>query len=178
MHFYITWVIYKQFSRRVKANCFPCYNLKIWGLGAKLCEAFLLFLFWKELRYFKVKESMVFVEQNINFIKKETLAQVFSCEFCEISMNTFFYRTPLVAASVLHPIWESQIKSKTVISSRKKKRAFYVPLILSEGNFFKICVLSQCIAYWIQFQNIYTFTYQKTLLHTLLLLVSKIVESL
>ena len=34
-----------------------------------------------------------------NFIKKETLAQVFSCEFCEISKNTFFYRTPPVAAS-------------------------------------------------------------------------------
>ena len=33
-----------------------------------------------------------------NFIKKETLAQVFSCEFFEISKNTFFYRTPLVAA--------------------------------------------------------------------------------
>ena len=35
-----------------------------------------------------------------NFIKKETLAQVFSCEFCEISKNTFFHRTPPVAASV------------------------------------------------------------------------------
>ena len=34
------------------------------------------------------------------FIKKETLAQVFSCEFCEISKNIFYYRTPLVAASV------------------------------------------------------------------------------
>ena len=34
-----------------------------------------------------------------NFIKKETLVQVFSCEFCEISKKTFFYRTPLVAAS-------------------------------------------------------------------------------
>ena len=34
-----------------------------------------------------------------NFIKKETLAQVFSFEFCEISKNTFSYRTPLVAAS-------------------------------------------------------------------------------
>ena len=32
-------------------------------------------------------------------LKKETLAQVFSCEFCEISKNTFFHRTPLVAAS-------------------------------------------------------------------------------
>ena len=30
---------------------------------------------------------------------KETLAQVFSVEFCEISKNTFSYRTPLVATS-------------------------------------------------------------------------------
>ena len=28
--------------------------------------------------------------QRLNFIKKESLAQVFSCEFCEISKNTFF----------------------------------------------------------------------------------------
>ena len=34
-----------------------------------------------------------------NFIKKETLAQVFSCEFCEIYKNTLYYRIPLVAAS-------------------------------------------------------------------------------
>ena len=34
-------------------------------------------------------------------MKKETLAQVFFCEFCEISKNTFYYRTPLVAASVV-----------------------------------------------------------------------------
>ena len=37
-----------------------------------------------------------------NFIKKETLAQLFSCEFCEISKNTYteHIRTP---ASVLCP---------------------------------------------------------------------------
>ena len=34
-----------------------------------------------------------------NFVKKESLAQVFSCEFSGISKNTFFYRTPQVAAS-------------------------------------------------------------------------------
>ena len=32
-------------------------------------------------------------------IKKETLTQVFSCEFCEISKNAFSYKTPPVAAS-------------------------------------------------------------------------------
>ena len=36
-----------------------------------------------------------------NFIKKETVAQVFSCEFCEVSKKTFFYRTPPVDASVI-----------------------------------------------------------------------------
>ena len=37
--------------------------------------------------------------QACNFIKKETLAKVFICEFCEISKNTFFQRTPVVVAS-------------------------------------------------------------------------------
>ena len=32
-----------------------------------------------------------------SFVKRETLAQVFSCEFCKISKNTFSYRTPSVA---------------------------------------------------------------------------------
>ena len=39
--------------------------------------------------------------QACNFFKKETLAQVFSCKFCEISKDTFSYRIPPLAASVL-----------------------------------------------------------------------------
>ena len=35
-----------------------------------------------------------------NFIKKETLTLVFSCEFYKISINTFSYRTPPAVASV------------------------------------------------------------------------------
>ena len=30
-----------------------------------------------------------------HFSKKETLAQMFSCEFCEIFKNTLLHRTPL-----------------------------------------------------------------------------------
>ena len=41
------------------------------------------------------------IPQICNFIKKESLARVFSCEFCEISKKTFFHKTPLVATSVL-----------------------------------------------------------------------------
>ena len=36
-----------------------------------------------------------------NFIKKETLTQVLSCEFCEICKNTFSYRASPVASSEL-----------------------------------------------------------------------------
>ena len=39
-----------------------------------------------------------------NFIKKETVAQVFSCKFCGFCKNTFSYRTPLVAASVINDV--------------------------------------------------------------------------
>ena len=39
--------------------------------------------------------------QACKFPKKESLAQVFSCEVCEISKYTSFYRTPLAAASAI-----------------------------------------------------------------------------
>ena len=73
---------------------------------------------------------------------------------------------------------EAKVKLWWVGSRERGESAFFVTLILSEGNLFNIWVLSQCIAHWINLQNIYTFTYQKTLLHTLLLLVFKMVESL
>ena len=38
-----------------------------------------------------------------NFIKRETLAQVFSCEFCEIFKNTFFTEQLWTTASELNP---------------------------------------------------------------------------
>ena len=41
----------------------------------------------------------------IKFIKKETLEQVFSCEFCEISRNIFSYRTARVAASDINNMY-------------------------------------------------------------------------
>ena len=49
---------------------------------------------------------------------------------------------------------------------KRKKSVFFIYFVRRE--FFNIWVLSHCIVYWINFQNIYTFTYQKQLLHTLL----------
>ena len=48
--------------------------------------------------------------------------------------------------------------------SSQKKEGIFVPLIL---EFVNIYVLSQYKLCWIRFQIIHTFTYQKTLLHTL-----------
>ena len=42
-----------------------------------------------------------------NFIKKETLTQVFSCEFCEIFKELLFYRTPLTTASAKSTLFQT-----------------------------------------------------------------------
>ena len=47
---------------------------------------------------FKNYRKNVIVPEACNFIKKATLAQVFPCQFCEISKNTFSYWPPPVAA--------------------------------------------------------------------------------
>ena len=51
-------------------------------------------------KYTKFKLKNIYLNKACKFIKKETLAQVFSCGFCEISKNTFSYRPPPVATSV------------------------------------------------------------------------------
>ena len=58
------------------------------------------------------------------FLKISQSSQENTCEFCEISKNTFFYRTPLMGASV--------IKGQT---SKKSKKSFFEILKI---NFFKI----------------------------------------
>ena len=68
---------------------------------------------------------------------------------------------------------ESKVKLWSAGARERKERAFFVPFTLSKGSFFNICVLSQCIVYWISFQNIHTFTYQKTLLNTFFCLLLK-----
>ena len=57
--------------------------------------------FYKIHRKTPVPESQR--PQVCNFIKKETLAQVFSCEFCEISSSTIFTEHPRPTASISCP---------------------------------------------------------------------------
>ena len=62
------------------------------------------------------------------------------------------------------------------VHAERKKREFFVPFIWSEGNFFNMCFISMYIVS--NTPSVHTFTYRKILLHTLLLLGFKIVESL
>ena len=60
----------------------------------------------------------------------------------------------------------------------KEKECSSCTVYFVRRKLFTICVVSQCIMHWIHFENIRGFTYQKALLHTLLLLDFKISGSL
>ena len=62
---------------------------------------------------------------------------------------------------------------RTLCFSSYENHELKVKLWCFQRKFFNICVFSWCLLYWIHFQNIHTFTYQKTLLHTLFCLFSK-----
>ena len=66
---------------------------------------------------------------------------------------------------------------KLKVKRKKKKEGIFCTVYFVWRKFFNICVLSECIVYWIHiqihFQNIHTFTYRKTLLHTILRLFLK-----
>ena len=68
----------------------------------------------------------------VYFIKKETLAQVFSCKLFKIYENIFSHRTPLVAASEFkvfiiyiarHLLIESNICSKLLIKNPEERHS-------------------------------------------------------
>ena len=133
------------------------------------CCNLIYFNFERSYDVLKSKSSYILLNKSINFNKNRTESKM------ENPTHTF-RETNLV----FHLIQESQIKSKTVMSwiSRKKKESIFCIVYFVRREFFNISFLSQCLVYWIHFQSIHTFTYQKILLHTLLFLASKIVESL
>ena len=61
-------------------------------------EAIFLVSFLSVVSKSSVKKVKKETLKKRDFIKKEVLAQVTSCEFCKIFRNTYFYRTPPLAA--------------------------------------------------------------------------------
>ena len=113
-----------------------CWNLKIRG------PLFYYFNFERIYDVSKSKSPCILLNKNINFNKNETESNM-------ENLTPSSKKTNLV----LQFLQVSQIKSETVLSWSwwRKKRTFLAPIILSEKNFFKIYVLSQCIVYWRHF---------------------------
>ena len=56
---------------------------------------------------------------------KKTLAQVFSCEFCEIFKNTHFWRTPLAAAFKNYAYMHLKQYVRQIIKTNSKTWFFF-----------------------------------------------------
>ena len=120
------------------------------------CE-WLFYCFNIERNYDVSKNLCILLYKNVNFNKNEMQSEM-------ENPAHIFRQTNLV----LQLIWESQIKNKTVMSwnSWKKKEGIFYTIYFVQRIFFHICLLPQWITYWICFQNIHTFSHQKSLPHT------------
>ena len=97
---------------------------------------FYFFHFERNYDGLKSKSRRILLNRNINFIKKPN----------GIGNGKSHLR-------FANEKWDSD-----EFELAKKKRTIFLLFILSEGSFLNICVLSQCILYWIHFQNIHIFT--------------------
>ena len=113
------------------------------------------------LYYFKVKECM-------HFLEKKTLIKMKRSRKWKIPL-TVFERRALCFSS--HKNCELKVELWWV-RAHEKKEGFFVPSIFSEGNFYNIYILSQCIVYW------YILLHIKKHYFLTFLLVFKIVETL
>ena len=103
----------------------------------------------------KSKSPWSLLTKNINFNKNEMASKI---------PHALLERQTMCISSYTN--CKLKVKLVGVGAWVRKKRAFFVPLCLFKWDFLTI-VLSQYIVYWINFQNIYTSTYQKKLFHTL-----------
>ena len=69
-----------------------------------------------------------------NFIKKEILAQVFSCEFCEIFKNTFLTERRVAASSKNISYWKATVKNSFNMNCEN----WHIFDNLTVSNFFEI----------------------------------------
>ena len=107
------------------------------------------------------KSRCILLNKSINFKMKSEME----------NPTHSFTETNLVHHFVSYKNRKLKVKLRWLGARERKKRAFFIKFI--SFVFFDQCILSQCILDWIHFQNIHTFTHQKTLLHTLFCLFLK-----
>ena len=98
------------------------------------------FNFEKNYNVLNSKTPCILLNKNINFNKNETESKM------KNPTHNFKTRTLCFSSYKNHKL---KVKLWWVGARTRKKRAFFVPFTLCEGIFFNICVLSQCVVYWI-----------------------------
>ena len=102
-----------QISLNFKNSC----NLKIRGLWVILCAAFLLFLFWKELWRFKIKEFVLFVEQKYKVLIKTRRNRKWKIPHTDLEGWTICFSPYKNCELNVKPWW--------VVARRKKKGCIF-----------------------------------------------------
>ena len=92
---------------------------------------------WQSLFFNKVAGEVC------DYIKKETLAQVFSCEYFQIFKNAFFYETPPVAPSVVR----RNTKHKKEENTRIERRDIWKKSERNRMSCFNIYILYSCVCF-------------------------------
>ena len=119
---------------QISLNFKTCCNLKIKRLGAKLW-LFYYFNFERSNDILKSKSPCTLLNKNIN-LKRNRIENG--------KAHTPFQRDEPCASVIFCKL---KLKLWWIEARGRKKRAFFVPFIWSEGYFFKICVLFQCNMY-------------------------------
>ena len=89
-----------------------------------------------------------------NFIKKQTLAQVFSRQFCEISKNSFF---PEHLQATVFESWRIFTKNlkKKVFLKKTLVNCVYIELLLFSKSLMHSCLYEGCVIYDLDFTKLY-----------------------
>ena len=112
---------------------------------SKTVFSFSIILILKGIMTFQIQRVHAFCRtKNRNFNKNETESKMENPN-AVLERRTLWFST--------YKNRKLKVKLWWVGAREWKKREFFVPFILSEGNFFNICVLSRCIVYWIHFQT-------------------------
>ena len=104
-HFNIFHSTASMFKKQTKT---AKITLQAYLVAAKYDSHFQIFQILYVLYFFSQENTCVRVSFLIS--KKETQTQMFSCKICEISENTFYYKTPLVAPSNPFNLWHREFQ--------------------------------------------------------------------
>ena len=149
-----------------------CCNLKIRGLGAKLCLGFLLFSFWKELwRFYRIiwikpKSPCILMNKNINFNQNEKESEM---ENLSDSSRSLCFGS--------HKKCKSKVKLWWAGTCKKKKRTFFFPFVCPKKFFehFSFILMYNVLNTLSEYTYFYT---TKNINSDTFFLVFKVVESI